>query len=67
MLRYTIKSQQSHQVEVPKQKFDDKTAVPPPPQPGEIDVITAGFPWSVALCLFEKFCLTSEIVRAILH
>ena len=53
MLRYTIKSQQGHQVEVPKQKFDNKTAVPPPPQPGEIDVITAGFPWSVALCFLD--------------
>lgn len=66
MLRYTIKSQQGHQIEVPKQKFDDKTAVPSPPQPGEIDVITAGFPWSVAHCLLDQSCLTSVIVRAIL-
>ena len=49
MLRYTIKSQQGHLIDVPKQKFDDKTVVPQPPKPGEIDVITAGFPWSVAL------------------
>ena len=67
MLRYTIKSQQSHQVEVPKQKFDDKTPVPSPPEPGEVDVITAGFPWSAALCLPGQFCLTSVIVKAILH
>jgi len=52
MLRYTIKSQEGHQVDVPKQKFDDKTAVPPPPRPGEVEVITAGFPWSVAFYLF---------------
>ncbi|KIM47705.1 hypothetical protein M413DRAFT_15837 [Hebeloma cylindrosporum] len=44
MLRYTIKSQQGHEVEVPKQKFNDRIPVPPPPRPGEIDVITAGFP-----------------------
>lgn len=45
MLRYIIKSQQGHQVEVPKHKYDDKTPVPVQPKPGEIDVITAGFPW----------------------
>ncbi|KAF9486388.1 S-adenosyl-L-methionine-dependent methyltransferase [Pholiota conissans] len=44
MLRYIIKSQQGHQVEVPKQIYDDKKPVPTQPRPQEIDVITAGFP-----------------------
>ncbi|KAF8963951.1 S-adenosyl-L-methionine-dependent methyltransferase [Flammula alnicola] len=44
MLRYIVKAQQGHQVEVPRQKYDDKTPIPPPPKPSEIDVITAGFP-----------------------
>lgn len=45
MLQYIIKSQQGHSVEVPKQKFDNKTPVQVPPKPGEVDVIVAGFPW----------------------
>ncbi|PPQ86962.1 hypothetical protein CVT25_009784 [Psilocybe cyanescens] len=44
ILRYAVKSQQRHQIEVPKQKYDDKTPVAPPPKPGDIKVITAGFP-----------------------
>ncbi|KDR85517.1 hypothetical protein GALMADRAFT_218616 [Galerina marginata CBS 339.88] len=44
MLRWIIKSLEGHEVEVPNQKYDDKTPVPPPPKRGEIQVITAGFP-----------------------
>ena len=51
MLRYAIKSQEGHQLEVPKQLFDGKISVPDAPQRGVIKVITAGFPWYVELQL----------------
>ncbi|KAF9566963.1 S-adenosyl-L-methionine-dependent methyltransferase [Agrocybe pediades] len=43
-LRYAVKLHHGHDLEVPKQKFDEKTVIRPPPGKGEIDVITAGFP-----------------------
>ncbi|KAH9973348.1 S-adenosyl-L-methionine-dependent methyltransferase [Lactifluus volemus] len=45
VLRYAVKSHSGllEDDEVPKDIYDN-TRLPPPPQPGDIDVITAGFP-----------------------
>lgn len=45
MLPYAIKYHQGLPAEVPTQLFDQKTPVPVPPLPGDIQVIVAGFPW----------------------
>lgn len=45
MLRYAIKAHERQQATVPKQLYDGNLEVPLPPKPGEIKVITAGFPW----------------------
>jgi DNA (cytosine-5)-methyltransferase 1 len=37
--------------EVPK-GICDNSRLPPPPQPGDIDVIIAGFPWCVSTRLY---------------
>jgi hypothetical protein len=42
---------EGHATEVPKQLFDGKKAVPPPPKPGDIKVIVAGLPWQVNLLI----------------
>jgi DNA (cytosine-5)-methyltransferase 1 len=48
LLRYAVKSHHGILEEegVPKDLYDN-SRLPPPPQPGDIDVITAGFPWCV--------------------
>jgi len=48
LLRYAVKSYHGILEEdgVPKDLYDN-SRLPPPPQPGDIDVITAGFPWCV--------------------
>jgi DNA (cytosine-5)-methyltransferase 1 len=48
LLRYAVKSYHGILEEdgVPKDLYDNST-LPAPPQPGDIDVITAGFPWCV--------------------
>jgi hypothetical protein len=48
LLRYAVKSYRGILEEdgVPKDLYDN-SRLPPPPQPGDIDVITAGFPWCV--------------------
>ncbi len=48
LLRYAIKSYHGILEEdgVPKDIYDN-ARLPPPPQPDDIDVITAGFPWCV--------------------
>jgi len=51
MLRYIVKSNDGHDIDIPKQKYDDKTPIKTPPKRGEIDVITAGFPWYVGTFL----------------
>jgi DNA (cytosine-5)-methyltransferase 1 len=38
--------------EVPKDIYD-KSKLPPPPQPGDIDVIIAGFPWCLSTLLIS--------------
>ncbi|TCD63769.1 hypothetical protein EIP91_004952 [Steccherinum ochraceum] len=43
ILRYAVKKQAGHQVEVPVH-LGNKSAVSDPPQPGDIDCIVAGFP-----------------------
>ena len=49
LLRYAVKSHRGilEEDEVPKDIYDD-SRLPPPPQPGDIEVITAGFPWCVS-------------------
>ncbi|KAH9486450.1 DNA (cytosine-5)-methyltransferase 1 [Psilocybe cubensis] len=44
ILRYAVKSQLKHDIEIPKQIYDNKTPISAPPKPGDIKVITAGFP-----------------------
>ncbi|KAJ7776611.1 S-adenosyl-L-methionine-dependent methyltransferase [Mycena maculata] len=44
VLRYFIKSAANHDVETPKQLFDNKTLVPPPIKPGKMRAIFAGLP-----------------------
>lgn len=51
VLRYAIKSYSGHDPDIPSQLFDDKLKVPPPPKPGDIKILVAGFPWYVSLCL----------------
>jgi hypothetical protein len=48
LLRYAVKSYRGilGEDEVPKDIYDN-SRLPQPPQPGDIDVITAGFPWCV--------------------
>ncbi|KAF8644239.1 hypothetical protein AX16_008594 [Volvariella volvacea WC 439] len=43
MLRYAIKHYEGHEVQAPK-SIDNTGTIPPPPRPGEIDLIVAGFP-----------------------
>lgn len=54
LLRYAIKSCRGvlEDDEVPKNIYDNSRS-PPPPQPGDIDVITAGFPWCVSILLIS--------------
>ena len=55
LLRYAVKSYHGVLEEdgVPKDLYDN-SRLPPPPRPGDIDVITAGFPWCVyALRIME--------------
>ncbi|KAJ7755004.1 hypothetical protein DFH07DRAFT_822537 [Mycena maculata] len=44
VLRYFIKSAARHDLEVPKQLFDNKTPLPPPIEPGKMRAIFAGLP-----------------------
>ncbi len=48
LLRYAVKSYRGilEEGEVPKDIYDN-SRLPSPPQPGDIDVIIAGFPWCV--------------------
>ena len=57
LLRYGIKLRRGvlEEDEVPKDLYD-RSRLPPPPQPGDIDVITAGFPW----CVSATFILSSD-------
>lgn len=45
MLRYSIKCNEGHHPEPPKQLFDMKTSVSAPLRPGEFRCVCAGFPW----------------------
>ncbi len=47
MLRYAIKLHEGHTPNTPKQLFDSKVEVPPPPKPGDIKAVVAGLPWQV--------------------
>jgi DNA (cytosine-5)-methyltransferase 1 len=48
LLRYAVKSYSGlFQEDVVPKDIYDKTRLPPPPRPGDIDMITAGFPWCV--------------------
>ena len=54
VLKYAVKTYEGHSVEKLTSLFDGKP-LPPPPKPGDIDCIVAGFPWCVMLaqvCLF---------------
>ncbi|KAF4607079.1 hypothetical protein EYR38_001136 [Pleurotus pulmonarius] len=44
ILHYFIKDGQGHGLETPTQLFDNKTPVPAPLKPGDIDMMTIGFP-----------------------
>ncbi|KAF9011170.1 hypothetical protein BDQ17DRAFT_1233710 [Cyathus striatus] len=44
MLRYAIKSDRRHNLDIPTQIFNDSEQVPLPPKPGDIKAIVAGFP-----------------------
>ncbi|TFK68239.1 S-adenosyl-L-methionine-dependent methyltransferase [Pluteus cervinus] len=44
VLQYAIKQHEGHSAGDLYQLFNDKEKIPAPPKPGEIDVITAGFP-----------------------
>lgn len=48
LLRYAVKSYRGvlEEDEAPKDIYDN-SRLPPPPRPGDIDVISAGFPWCV--------------------
>ena len=52
LLRYAIKSWHGilEDDKVPKNIYDNSRS-PPPPQPGDIDMITAGFPWRMFILL----------------
>lgn len=52
MLRYFIKNDEGHTVDIPKSLGDDELMGPPPPK-GGIKVITAGFPWYVTFIYFD--------------
>jgi hypothetical protein len=54
LLRYAIKSYRGvlEEDEVPKDIYD-KSKLPRPPQPDDIDVIIAGFPWCVSTLLIS--------------
>src|SRR5216683_5334804 len=53
LLRYAVKLCRGvlEEDEVPKGIYDN-SRLPPPPQPGDIDVIIAGFPWCVSTRLY---------------
>ena len=61
LLRYAVKSYHGILEEdgVPKDLYDN-SGLPPPPQPGDIDVITAGFPWCVCTPLIVQTNRTRE-------
>jgi len=44
LLRYAVKSYRGIFEEERPKALSDSSRLPPPPQPGDIDVITAGFP-----------------------
>ncbi|KAF8215788.1 S-adenosyl-L-methionine-dependent methyltransferase [Mycena galopus ATCC 62051] len=44
LLRYFIKKKANHDVETPRQLWDDKTPVPPAMEPGKVGAIYAGLP-----------------------
>ena len=52
LLRYAIKLRRGvlEKDEVPND-INDNSRLPRPPQPGDIDVITAGFPWYAFILL----------------
>jgi DNA (cytosine-5)-methyltransferase 1 len=54
LLRYAIKLCRGvlEDDEIPK-NIHDNSKLPPPPQPGDIDVIIAGFPWYVSTLLIS--------------
>jgi DNA (cytosine-5)-methyltransferase 1 len=57
LLRYAIKLRRGvlEEDEVPNDLFNN-SRLPPPPQPGDIDVIIAGFPW----CVHTSLILSSD-------
>ena len=63
VLRYAVKSYSGllEDDEVPKDIYDN-TRLPPPPQPGDIDVITAGFPWYVSILRIPPTDTQGELV-----
>lgn len=62
LLRYAVKSHHGilKEDEVPKDLYDNST-LPPPPRPGDIDVITAGFPW----CVYTLRIIQTDETRGI--
>jgi DNA (cytosine-5)-methyltransferase 1 len=63
LLRYAIKLCRGvlEDDEVPK-NIHDNSRLPPPPQPGDIDVIIAGFPWYVSILLISPSDMQREPV-----
>lgn len=55
-----LESLKSHEASPPLQVYDSKTPIPLPPKPGQVAVITAGFPWYAFyvqnLIFAEIFC-----------
>ena len=47
VLKYAIKKHAGHR-EAPPLDVTEKEELPPPPAPGQIDCIVAGFPWCVS-------------------
>lgn len=50
-MKYAIKMHEGHQVDNILSLYD-KQPLPPPPKPGEIDCVLAGFPWCLILTFF---------------
>jgi DNA (cytosine-5)-methyltransferase 1 len=48
ILKYAVKWDKLKGLEIERPvSIHDKTPLPPPPLPGEIEVLLAGFPWQV--------------------
>jgi hypothetical protein len=62
VLRYAIKSHRGLLVDddVPKDIYDN-SRLPPPPRPGDIDVIVAGFPWYVSRVMLPASTARADV------